>query len=211
MLLLLVRHALTDHTGTRLTGWMPGVHLSDRGREQVARLVERLRSVKVAAVYSSPIDRCLETARPIAASKGLRVRAREGLGEVRYGDWEGKKLKQLAKTKLWRVVSRRPSLARFPGGESVSEIQARIVEAVEEIRARHSGNAVAVVSHGDPIRLLVAHYAGIHLDLFQRIVVAPASVSAFWLGDGGPYLLKLNDGGDLSFAMPGRPPKRDTA
>lgn len=205
MLLLLVRHALSEHTGTRLTGWMPGIHLSDRGREQVSRLVERLRPVKVSAVYSSPIERCLETARPIASSKGLRVRVREGLGEVRYGEWEGKKLKTLARTKLWKVVRSRPSVARFPGGEAIREIQVRTVEEIEKIRAEHPRRVVVAVSHGDPIRLLVAYLAGVHLDLYQRIVVGPASVSAFWLGDGGPVVLKLNDTGDLSeLAIPGR-------
>jgi probable phosphomutase (TIGR03848 family) len=202
MILLLVRHALTEQTGKRLTGWRPGIHLSGSGREQVAALTERLRPVNVGAVYSSPLDRALETAKPIAAAKGLRVRVREELGEVRYGQWEGRPLRALAKTKLWRQVRSRPSLVRFPGGDSLRDTQARAVDVVERIVEEHSKGVVIAVTHGDPIRLLAAHYAGVHLDLYQRLVVAPASVSAFWLGDGGPFVLKLNDTADLSSLNP---------
>lgn len=205
MLLLLVRHALTDHTGRWLTGWSPGVHLSGVGRRQVEGLVERLRPLRIAAVYSSPVERSLETARPIAASQGLRVRVREGLGEVRYGEWEGRRLRTLARTRLWAQVRARPSQARFPGGEAIRETQARAVEAVEEIRESHPRGVVAAVSHGDIIKLVAAHLAGVHLDLYQRIAVGPASVSAFWLGDGGPFLLRLNDTGDLADLVPRGP------
>lgn len=202
MILLLVRHALTEQTGKRLTGWRPGIHLSAEGREQVAALTQRLGPVNVAAVYSSPLDRALETAKPIAAAKGLRVRVREELGEVHYGHWEGKPLRALAKTKLWRQVRSRPSQARFPGGDSLRDTQVRVVDAVERIVEENSKGVVVAVTHGDPIRLLAAHYAGVHLDLYQRLVVAPASLSAFWLGDGGPFVLKLNDTADLSALNP---------
>jgi probable phosphomutase (TIGR03848 family) len=203
MLVFLVRHALTPQTGDRLSGWTPGISLSDEGRAQVAALVERMRPVALDAVYSSPIDRCIETARPIASSKGLRVRARDALGEVRYGDWEGKRLRTLAKTKLWRQVMARPSEVRFPNGETIRETQFRAVSALEGLRAAHAKDAIAVVTHADVIRVVLAHYAGVHLDLYQRLVVAPASVTVLWIGGGGPRVLKVSDTGSLvGLSMP---------
>ena len=160
MLLFLIRHALTAHTGELLSGWTPGISLSDTGREQARALAERMKPVALDAIYASPLERTVETARPLAASKKLRVRVREGLGEVRYGDWEGKRLRTLAKTKLWKQVMARPSSVRFPGGETIAETQARAVAAVEDLRAEHPRDAVAVVSHADVIRLLVSYYAG---------------------------------------------------
>jgi probable phosphomutase (TIGR03848 family) len=197
MLLFLVRHALTPQTGDRLSGWTPGISLSDEGRAQVSALVERLKPVSLDAVYSSPIDRCVETARPIASSKGLRIRVRDTLGEVHYGDWEGKRLRTLAKTKLWRQVMARPSEVRFPNGETIRETQFRTVSALEALRGDHSKDAVCVVTHADVIRVVLAHYAGVHLDLYQRLVVAPASVTVLWIGGGGPRVLKVSDTGSL--------------
>lgn len=202
MLLYLIRHGLTSQTGRRLSGWLPGIHLSEEGRSQVGALVERLRPIRLTAIYSSPLERCVETAKPIAVSKKLRVRVRDGLGEVRYGTWEGKPMRVLARTKLWKTVQSRPSEARFPGGESIRETQARAVGAVERIRAENPGEPVAVATHADIIRLLAAHYAGVHLDLYQRVLVAPASVSVLWLGSGGPRILKLNDTGSLDGVAP---------
>jgi len=206
VLLLLVRHALTAHTGDRLSGWLPGISLSEEGRAQAVALAERLEPLKIDAVYSSPLERAVETARPLASSKGLRVRTREALGEVRYGDWEGRRLRTLAKTKLWRQVLMRPSETRFPGGETIRETQFRSVAAVGELRKAHPRHVVAAVSHADTIRLVVAHYAGIHIDLYQRLAIAPASVSVLWLGDGMPMMLKLNDTGTLDRVA--TPPRR---
>ncbi|MCA1833850.1 MAG: histidine phosphatase family protein [Actinobacteria bacterium] len=208
MLLFLVRHAVTSHTGNRLSGWIPGIHLSDEGKGQVASLVELMRPVRLVAFYSSPLERCLETAKPVAASKGLRLRVRAELGEVRYGAWEGKKMESLTKTKLWRTVQGRPSEVRFPDGESLRETQARAVDGIERIRNDHLHEAVAVSTHADVIRLLAAHYAGIHLDLYQRVSISPASVSVFWLGGGGPRILKLNETGSLEGLVPPRPAKK---
>jgi probable phosphomutase (TIGR03848 family) len=209
-LVLLIRHGLTDHTGKRLTGWTPGIHLSKAGRAQADGLVERLAEVPVDAIYSSPLERCVETAKPLAASLKLRVRTLKDVGEVRYGDWTGKPLAQLARTKLWKTVQQNPSNARFPNGESLLEVQERAVAAVESIAAEHPKQVVAVFSHGDPIRLLIAHYSGIHADLFQRLVVAPASVSAIAVsigaesGAGRPFILRVNDSGTLSDLAPTR-------
>jgi len=207
MLVFLVRHALTPQTGDRLSGWTPGISLSDEGRAQVAALVQRMAPVSLDAVYSSPIDRCVETARPIASSKGLRIRVRDALGEVRYGDWEGKRLRTLAKTKLWRQVMARPSEVRFPNGETIRETQFRAVSALEGLRAAHAKDAIAVVTHADVIRVMLAHYAGVHLDLYQRLVVAPASVTVLWVGGGGPRVLKVSDTGTLEgLSMPKKRP-----
>lgn len=205
-LLFLIRHGLTDATGKRLTGWTPGVHLSERGREQAAALAERLRPVPLRAVYSSPIERCRETAEPIAATKGLRVSTLEGVGEVRYGSWTNRPLAQLARTRLWRRIQQAPSSVRFPDGETLGEVQGRAIEAVERIVAEHPRAAVALVSHGDVIRLLLAYFAGVHLDLFQRIVIEPTSISIVAAGDGAPRILRTNDTGTLEGF--GRVPRR---
>jgi probable phosphomutase (TIGR03848 family) len=208
VLLFLIRHALTPQTGDRLSGWTPGISLSDEGREQARVLVERMRPVTLEAVYASPLERCVETARPLAASKKVRVRVREALGEVRYGEWEGKRLRTLAKTKLWRKVVSRPSDVRFPGGETVLETQYRAVAALQELRDRHDGKPIAVVTHADVIRLVLAHYAGVHIDLYQRLIVAPTSVSVLWLGSGGPRVIKVNDTGTLEGLTPPQKKRR---
>jgi probable phosphoglycerate mutase len=205
MLLLLIRHALTPVTGIRLSGWTPGLHLSESGEEEAAALAQRLDPVKIDAIYSSPLERVVDTARPTARAKKLRIRIREELGEVRYGSWEGRKLESLAKTKLWRTVQGRPSAVRFPDGEALRETQARAIAAVESIVAAHEGDTVAVFTHADIIRLLVAYYAGVHLDLYQRIAIGTASVSAIWLGRGGPRILKVNDTGSLAALTPSKP------
>ena len=204
-LLLLIRHAVTDATGKRLIGWEPGVHLSDRGREQAEALAERLSPVPIHALYASPLERCLETAEPIVGSRRIEVQTAEALGEVRYGDWTGRPLAQLARTKLWKAVQRSPSSVRFPRGETLLEVQDRAIEETTRLVAAHPSKVVALVSHGDVIRLLLAHFAGVHVDLFQRLVVHPASVSAIAAGDGVPRILRMNDTGDLSDLAP---PKR---
>ncbi len=198
-LLLLIRHGITDLTGKRLIGWTPGVHLSERGRQQASDLVERLAPIRIDALYSSPLERCRETAAPLAAARSLRVSVRRELGEVRYGDWQGRPFSQLVRTKLWKVVHQQPSAVRFPGGESLIETQHRGVRQMERILADHPGRTVAVISHGDMIRLLIAHFAGVHIDLYQRFAVETASVSAVALtGDRGSHILKLNDTGSLT-------------
>ncbi len=200
-LLLLIRHALTNRTGKELTGWAPEIHLSERGREQAGELAQEMTDIPIAAVYSSPLERCIETAGPIARERGLKVRVRAALGEVHYGDWEGRSLRQLARTKLWTVVQRSPSAARFPGGEGLLEVQARMVAATETITRRHRNGVVAIVSHGDPLRLLLAHFLGLHIDLFQRLALAPASVSAVHT-DGIPRILRVNGARSLDGLMP---------
>jgi probable phosphomutase (TIGR03848 family) len=187
-----VRHAVTDHTGERLSGWMPDIHLSEQGRAQAQDVADRLAKAPFKAVYSSPIERTLETAEQIARPHNLRVIVREGLGEVHYGRWTNRSFKSLRRTKLWEVVQRWPSAARFPGGESIRELQARAVSEVEVIAEAHKRAAVCVVSHADVIRVILAHYLGVHLDLFQRIEISPASVSVIHIGQFGPRVLGIN-------------------
>ena len=205
---LLVRHGVTaaNKDGT-LAGWTPGVDLADDGRAQAAALAERLHEIPVAAIVSSPLDRCRQTAEPIGAGRGLTVEIDERLGEARYGDWTGQSLKTLAKDKLWRAVQAHPSAVRFPDGEALRETSARAIEAVRERNAALDDDATWIaVSHGDVIKAVVADALGLHLDLFQRIVVNPASLTVIRYTDLRPFLVRLNDvGGDVSDLIP---PKR---
>jgi probable phosphomutase (TIGR03848 family) len=207
-LLLLLRHAVTEHTGARLSGWLPGLHLSQAGREQAVALAGRLAPVPLDALYASPLERCQETAAEVAEARGMKVETLEDLGEVRYGDWTGRTLKELGREPLWKVVQATPSAARFPEGESLFEMQARAVLAVERLREAHPKQTVAVCSHADVIKAVVCHYLGLHLDLFQRVVVSPASVTAIAFGPA-PYLVRLNDvGGNADLAPPRRARRR---
>ncbi|HVL89779.1 MAG TPA: histidine phosphatase family protein [Actinomycetota bacterium] len=201
MLLFLIRHAMTPLTGVKLAGWS-SVPLSDEGVLQAKAMAERFTSIPLDALYSSPVERAVQTAKPLAAVKKMRLKIRPGFGEVRYGDWEGRPLKQLAKTQHWRDVIAHPSEGRFPGGEALRETSARVVAAAAEVAAGHPKGMAAIVTHADVIKMLLAHYAGIHLDLYARLAVGPASVSAVWVGDGAPRILKVNDNGSLDELVP---------
>ena len=206
MLLLLVRHGLTDLTETRLIGRLPGISLNEKGREQAANAATLLAPVRLAAIVTSPLERTRETAAPLADQRQLAPEALDGLLEVDYGEWAGQEYKVLRKTELWKVVQQHPSGARFPGGESVREAQARIVAAIEGLAAQYPRDAVAAFSHSDMIKLAVAHFTGVHLDLFQRLVVSAGSITALHLGAGPPALVKLNELGTLDDLKP--PPAR---
>jgi probable phosphomutase (TIGR03848 family) len=195
--LLLIRHAHNDWVDNRLAGWTPGVLLSERGHAEARALAERLAGYPLEAVYASPLERAQQTAAYLAEPRGLAVRAVAGVGEVRYGQWTGQTLKDLRQDPLWSVVQQHPSLVRFPDGESIAEVQARAVAALEALRAEHPSGAVAVVSHGDVIKAAVAYYAGVHLDMFQRFAVGTASLSVLRLAEQGPRLLLFNDTGTV--------------
>ena len=197
MLLLLVRHGLTDLTDTRLIGRIPGISLNDKGLSQAAAAAELVAPLPVTAILSSPLERTQETAAALADLKGLPMEMVDGLLEVDYGEWAGQDFKVLRKTDLWKVVQQHPSGARFPGGESVREAQARIVASIEAILGQHPRGVVAAFSHSDMIKLAVAHFTGVHLDLYQRLVVSAGSVTALHLGSGPPALVKLNEVGNL--------------
>ena len=200
--LFLVRHAVTEHTGKKLSGWMEDIPLSDEGRAQAEAVADRMAAHKLEAIYSSPIDRTLQTAQPIAARHDLAINTSRAIGEVEYGKWTDRSLKVLARTKLWAQIQRWPSAARFPDGETLREVQVRVVGEIERIVAEHPRGQVCVVSHGDPIKLICAHYMGVHIDLFQRIVVAPASISVLSISGSGPAILALNS---LSGPIPSEP------
>ncbi len=211
--LLLVRHGLTAMTGPVLAGRTPGVHLDDRGAKQAAAVAERIKVLPVRAMVSSPLDRCVDTAQVIAASlpapPALEIERR--IIECDYGEWTGRPIKDLARDPMWKTVQTQPSAARFPGGESLTEVSARAVAAVREWNARvdkdFGEDAVWVAcSHGDVIKAVLADALGLHLDQFQRIVVDPCSVSVVRYTATRPYVLRSNDvGSDLS---PFVPPKR---
>jgi len=192
----LIRHGHNDYVGEgKLAGWTPGVHLNEQGKVQSQALAELLSSVKFQAIYSSPLERAYETALPLANSRKMEPIVREGLGEISCGTWTGKSLKSLRRRKLWPIIQSAPSRAAFPEGESFTDAGARIVRELELIRSSHPGKrtVVACVFHSDPIKLAIAHYIGLHIDLFQRIVIEPASFSILNISDHGVYLLRLND------------------
>lgn len=190
-----MRHALTPITGTKLTGRLPGFSLSDKGREQADATGSRLAEAPLKAIYSSPLERCVETAEAIAKHHKLPVQTMEELSEVDYGDWQGKTMKALYQSKGWQKLRARPADFRFPNGETIREAQTRGITAIEKLRAKHKDKAIVVCSHADMIRLMVAGYMGLGIDLYDRITVAPASISTVSLGDGTPRLFNVGDAG----------------
>ena len=198
-LVLFVRHGQTATTGKVLPGRAAGLHLAESGRAQAASLADRLARLKrVDAVYASPLERARETATPIAKARGMNVTVDKGLLECDFGSWTGGALKDLARTPEWSAVQRYPSGFRFPGGESFREMSTRITTAVARLCAAHPGGVVVAVSHADPIKAAVADALGMHLDLFQRVVISTCSVTAVAFADHGPMVLTVNDTGDLA-------------
>lgn len=194
---LLIRHAENDYTSQgRLAGWIPGVHLNEKGKQQAAALAEQLATEPIKAIYSSPLLRALETAKPLAKTQGLPIDRCAGVAEVRYGAWQGQKLHNLQRRKLWKKVQQRPSAAAFPKGEALRKVQSRAVDAIETICARHPKDMVAVFSHGDVIKMILAQYLGMPLDLYQRIEIGTASISHLIVTSGTPRLLGVNDVAD---------------
>jgi probable phosphomutase (TIGR03848 family) len=208
---ILLRHGRTTaNTGGVLAGWTPGVRLDEAGEAQVAAVGKRLAPVPLAAVVSSPLERCAQTAAAVVAGRDVEVQSDERLGEARYGDWTGRTIKELAKEPLWKVVQQHPSAAVFPGpeGEGLAQTQARAVAAVRAWNATLGPDAVWLAcSHGDVIKAILADALGLHLDQFQRIVVDPASLSVVTYTDTRPFVVRVNDtGGDVSALVP--PPRR---
>jgi probable phosphomutase (TIGR03848 family) len=195
--LVLIRHAMTDWADKRLSGWLPGIHLNASGCSQAELLPRRLDGIRLAALYCSPLERARETARPLAEAVGLAVQVRQDLIEADCGDWAGRTLEELQKEDLWPVLHVYPGGVRFPSGESFAQVQARMVAELDAIRGAHPGETVAVVSHADPLKIAVAYYTGLPLDLFHRLSISPASVSALEFTRFGPRLLCLNCTGGL--------------
>jgi len=203
-LVLLVRHGQTPTTGKLLPGRAPGLHLADKGVEQAQAAADRLAALeKVDAIYASPLERARETAAPIGKAFGQKVIVDKGLLECDFGEWTGAELKNLMKLPEWTTVQRSPSTFRFPGGESFTEMQTRIVSALDRLCRTHPGGTVVCVSHADPIKAAVAHAMGTHIDLFQRIVISTCSISAIAYSVGGPIVLTVNStGGSLRDLRP---------
>lgn len=193
--ILLIRHAVNDYVKTgKLAGWTPEVHLNDEGKAQAEALGKRLADAPIKHIYASPLERTMETAEAIRQHHPhLTIEHNLDIAEVRYGDWEGMAISALRGRKMWEVVQEYPSRASFPNGETMRGVQVRAVNGIESFVARHPGEMIAVVSHADIIKMVMAHYLGIHLDNFQRIVISPASISTLMLGHSRPFVASMND------------------
>ena len=200
--LLLIRHGENDYVKKgRLAGRLPGVHLNENGIKQAQLLADKLAGAPIRALYSSPLERAVETAQPLSQALGQEILIREDLIEVDVGEWQGQKLSGLRRNKLWKTVQLAPSRLVFPGGEAFALAQYRIVGALQAIAAQHAPkDIVACVSHSDPIKLAVAYFLGLPLDLFQRLSVSPASITALALTENTQQLLTLNY--EFSFSLP---------
>jgi probable phosphoglycerate mutase len=201
---LLVRHGRTASTGRILPGRAPGLHLSEEGQAQARAVAGRLGELRrrPAALYVSPLERTRETAAPIARALGLRAVTDRGLLECDFGEWTGRALSSLRRRSEWSRVQHAPSTFRFPGGESFTEMQARVWSTLERLAGLHRNRTIVLVSHADPIKAAVTHAQGVPLDLFQRTVVAPCSISAIALTDGAPVVLGVNMVTSLSELAP---------
>ena len=200
-ILLLIRHAENDYVKTgRLAGRLAGIHLNETGRQQARAVADKLTGAPVKAVYSSPLERAIETATPIAEALNLEVTLRPNLVEMDFGEWQNKKLKGLSRLKAWKVVQGAPARMRFPQGESFAEAQHRICQELDLLARQHDPKDMIIcVSHSDPIKLAIAYYLGLPLDLFQRLTVSPASITVLAIGEMGSQLLALNY--DLFFTL----------
>jgi probable phosphoglycerate mutase len=205
---VLLRHGRsTANVAGVLAGRTPGVSLDEVGRAQADAVAARLSGITLDALISSPMDRCQQTVAPLAAATGLAVRIEPALAEVDYGDWTGRALKDLAGEDLWRTVQAHPSAAVFPGGEGLAAVGVRAVRAIRGLTSELGPNAVILVcSHGDVIKAILADALGLHLDGFQRIMVAPASLSVVRYTPLRPFVERINDSGELGSLRPPPPP-----
>ena len=189
---LLVRHGHTAAVGRRLTGRLPGVHLSDSGRDQARRLVARLEPYELAAIYAGPLERAVQTAEPLAAAHGLPIRTCAGFDEIDFGEWTGLTFEALDRLPGWRRFNTTRETAGVPGGECAPAAQARAVKAVEAIAARHRGVAVAAFSHADVIRSVLLYYTGRPLGRIEEVAFPPASIAALRVSPAGGSLLYIS-------------------
>jgi probable phosphomutase (TIGR03848 family) len=194
---LLIRHGAHLLGGETIAGRMEGVHLSPLGHSQAAGLISRVGSVPIRAVYTSPVTRCRETAAPLAAHLGLAAQVADGLSEIDFGEWTGRTIAELRPLPQWKRWNAFRSGARAPGGESMVQVQSRIVREMELLAESHAGECIALISHGDVIKAAVAHWLGVPLDLFQRIEISLASLSVIRLAEFGPWVLGVNSTGEV--------------
>lgn len=193
--ILLIRHAVNDFVKTgKLAGRTPGVHLNDDGKAQAEALAERLADAKIHQIISSPLDRTMETANAVLQHHThLQLQLNEEIGEVDYGDWQGAKIASLRNRKMWEVIQEYPTRAYFPNGEAMRDVQVRAVNEIERLAREFPRDTIAIFSHADLIKMVVAHYLGMHLDVFQRIVISPASITGIQLGHSRPFITTVND------------------
>ncbi len=194
---LLIRHGSNPTVGKLLAGRMPGVHLNDEGKAQAETLVERLGGIHIDALYSSPLERTMETAAPLARRLGLEVRADRNFMEVDIGEWTGRDFHELANDPVWRHYNDFRAGTRPPGGELIIEAQERMIAGVERLRQEYPQGTVAIFSHGDPIKCIIAHYIGIPLDFLLRLEISLVSVSIVSVHDYGPRILCVNNTGEV--------------
>lgn len=196
--ILLIRHATNDTVGIRLSGRRAGVHLNEAGRLQAQKLAARLEGMKIHAVYSSPLERAVETAEPIAKILNLETVIDEDFLEINFGDWTFKTFEELDKLPQFQQFNSFRSFTRVPGGESMAEAQLRMINGIEKLCEKHPNETVALVSHADMIKSVVAYYTGTHLDLFHRVEISPASVSIIEIGCGTAAIRLVNYTGELT-------------
>ena len=192
---LLIRHAVNEYVETgKLAGRLEGVHLNEEGKAQAEALGQRLLSAPLRFIYASPLERTIETAQAIHQHHpNIPLIQHEGILEVDYGDWQDKKINDLRHRKMWDVIQEYPSRAYFPNGETMRKAQNRVVDVIEALAQKHPNDMIALVFHADLIKMAVAHYLGVHLDNFQRIVISPASISTLILGHSRPFIANVND------------------
>jgi broad specificity phosphatase PhoE len=191
-LFYLIRHGENDLVGRGIAGRRPGTHLNAAGQAQAERLARHLSTFPIHHLFSSPMERARETAEPLARALGLPVEICEALNEIDFGDWTGKTFAELELQPAWKQWKTLRSLSRIPNGESMLEVQGRVVGELERLRRRYPDQHLALFSHGDPLRSAIAHYLGLPLDLAQRLEISPASVTVLSLGDWGVKLEGLN-------------------
>lgn len=195
--LLLIRHATTDAVGKKLSGRMAGVHLNEEGKIQAKKLVEQLLNLPIAAIFSSPLERAIETADPIAASHDLTTIAAEDFLEIDFGEWTNLPFEELEKEPQFHLFNSFRSSTRIPGGELMPEAQTRMITGIQKLHSQHHNETIAIISHSDLIKATIAYYAGIHLDMLQRIEIDPASVSIIDIYDETARVVLFNHTGKI--------------
>lgn len=194
---LLIRHATNDTVGKRIAGRIKDLHLNEEGKQQAVDLANRLKHLPISALYSSPLERAIETAEPLAEMLHLKINAHPGLLEINFGEWTNKTIEELNNDIVFNRFNSFRSCTRIPGGELMTEAQLRIIQCIGELNSSHSNETVAIFSHADMIKAAIAYYAGIHIDLFQRIEVSPASVSIIELFGNSARIDLLNHTGEI--------------
>jgi probable phosphoglycerate mutase len=188
----LIRHGEHDWLKKGIAGRIPGVHLNDRGREQARQLVNRLEETKFDAIYSSPLERAVQTAEPLARARQMDISLAPEIIELDFGEWSGALFEKLRADPRWAAWNQHRSVVRMPGGELMTEVQNRIVVFMERLHREKSGGTFALFGHGDVIRAAICHWLGAPLDLLPRLDIEPASVSVLRLDDSGPHVMTLN-------------------